>query len=77
MVTCRREHLVQFWIAFGLVGCWLALGSNGGLYWVAFYSVPGLANFHDPARFLLWSTVAISVLTAVGLDAISLRHGLP
>jgi len=60
----------------GAIGFWLALGSPGGLYWLAFYLVPGLGSFHDPARFLLWTTVAISILTAVGMDAIQVRRRL-
>jgi hypothetical protein len=73
-LRCRRENLVRFWLALGLAGGWLALGNVGGLYWLAFYVVPGVANFHDPARFLLWTTVAASVLTAVGLDALQVRQ---
>jgi Bacterial membrane protein YfhO len=72
-LRCRRENLVRFWLTLGTAGAWLALGSVGGLYWLAFYVVPGLANFHDPARFLLWTTVAAAVLTAVGLDALQIR----
>jgi len=76
VVSCRNENLVRFWYALGLVGIWLAVGSVGGLYWLAFYVVPGLSNFHDPARFLLWTTIASAVLTAVGFDALMIRNRL-
>lgn len=73
ITRCRNEHLVRFWLATGSIGFWLGFGIIGGLYWVAFYTVPGLASFHDPARFLLWTTIAVSALAAIGLDAILLR----
>ncbi len=59
-----------FWGSIGIVGIWLALGINAGLFSVAFFTLPGLASFHDPARFLLWTAFALSVLTAFGFDAL-------
>jgi hypothetical protein len=73
LLRCRNEQVVRFWVAIGLFGVWFALGSIGGLYWVGFYAIPGLSNFHDPARFLLWTTVSVSVLSAIGLDALQVR----
>ncbi len=73
LLRCSRERLVQFWSILAFLGLWLALGINGGLYWLAFYAVPGLANFHDPARFLYYTTFGFAVLTAVGLDALRER----
>ncbi len=74
VVRCRKENLVRFWLIAGLFGGWLSLGSAGGLYWLAFYVVPGLSSFHDPARFLIWTTMSLSVLTAVGFDALKVRR---
>lgn len=66
----RRWHYppVRFWACMAFLGIWLAFGVWGGLYLVAYYLLPGLANFHDPARFLLWTVWALSVLTALGLS---------
>ncbi|HLJ56525.1 MAG TPA: YfhO family protein [Chthonomonadaceae bacterium] len=75
-MRCLREQLVRFWLVIGMIGFWLGFGISGGLYWLAFYSVPGLGSFHDPARCLLWTTVSVSILTAVGFDAIQLRTRL-
>lgn len=70
---CGREKQVRFWAIIAFVGIWLAFGKAGGLYWLAYLLVPGISNFHDPARFLFLTTFASAVLTAVGLDAIRLR----
>jgi hypothetical protein len=73
IVRCSRERLVRFWSILALLGFWLALGTPGGLYWLAFYAVPGVSSFHDPARFLFYATFAFAVLSAVGLDALRER----
>jgi len=57
----------------GLFGIWLSFGILGGIYWLAFFAVPGVSNFHDPARFLFYATFAFAVLSAVGLDALRER----
>ncbi len=64
----RNSAKVRFWGLAGGFGLWLAFGLNGGLYAVAFYILPGLANFHDPARFLLIAVFAASVLAAEGWE---------
>jgi len=77
---CRREGRVRFWGAVAVLSLWLALGVNGGLYWLAFWLVPGVSKFHDPARFLFITTLAFAMLTAVGTEALRIRHwqtGLP
>ena len=65
----RSRRKVRFWMAAALVGIWLAFGNMGGLYWLAFKTVPGLSNFHDPARFLIYTVFAFAVLTALGWEA--------
>ena len=35
--------------------------------------MPGLSNFHDPARFLLYTTFAFAALTAAGWDSAAKR----
>ncbi len=73
VLRCAREALVRFWAILGLAALWLATGTAGGLFWLAFLLVPGLSNFHDPARFLFLTAFAFAVLTAVGLDALAMR----
>ncbi|MCS6777044.1 MAG: YfhO family protein [Chloroherpetonaceae bacterium] len=72
LVVRRRwpDCTVRFWTCMALLGIWLAFGVWGGLYLGAYYLLPGLANFHDPARFLLWTVWALSVLTALGLSGL-------
>lgn len=73
----HRRRLVRFWAIVAGIGLWLALGESGGLYWVAYAVVPGISNFHDPARFLLVTTFAFAVLTGVGLNAMHWRRRGP
>ena len=74
LIKSHRKKLSVFWGIVSLAGVWLAMGVNLGLFTMAFYLIPGLASFHDPARFLLWTSFGLSVLTATGMDAILKRH---
>jgi hypothetical protein len=62
-----RRPAVLFFTLFGGISLWLAMGRFGGLYWFAFYLVPGLKSFHDPARFTYLTTFSLAVLAAIGL----------
>jgi hypothetical protein len=75
----RTNATTRFWLAFMAVSLWLALGTDAGLYWVAFYLLPGLSKFHDPARFLVLFTFGAAVLTAIGFDMLlrDRRFSLP
>ncbi len=64
----RRAVSVRFWTWTFILCVWLAFGTAGGLYFLAFYAVPGVSKFHDPARFLIPGTFAIAVLAARGSD---------
>lgn len=55
----------RFWLGVALVGFWLALGRAGGLFSVVFNIVPGVKQFHDPARFLYLGTFGLSCLAAL------------
>ncbi len=68
-LTCHKSARVRFWLITASVSLWLSTGTAGGLFWLAFYVVPGLANFHDPARFLFITTLSMCVLTAIGIDS--------
>ncbi len=64
----RRETL--FWLAVFAGSLWLATGISGGLFRVVYAFVPGMTLFHDPARFLLGTAIALPVLGALGLQAV-------
>ncbi|MES2460098.1 MAG: hypothetical protein V4671_05910 [Armatimonadota bacterium] len=63
-----REGESRFWFFVGLIGIWLAVGRDAGLFKIAFYILPGINRFHDAARFLIPATFAVSCLAAVGFD---------
>ncbi len=62
-----RRRAIRFFAFLGAVALWLSLGRYGGLFFLAYYIVPGIASFHDPARFNFVTTFAIAVLAAAGL----------
>ncbi|MCS7310649.1 MAG: hypothetical protein NZ741_10550, partial [Armatimonadetes bacterium] len=47
---------------------WLALGTSGGLYLVAYYLLPGMRAFHDPARWLVLADFALCTAAALGWE---------
>jgi hypothetical protein len=61
---------VRYWLLLVGVCVWLAMGVNAGLYVVAFYLLPGLGKFHDPARLLIPATFGAAALTCAGFDAL-------
>ena len=63
----NKRLATRFFAGAALISVWLALGKFGGLFWIAFHIVPGISNFHDPARFAFVSTFALAVLSAIGL----------
>jgi hypothetical protein len=65
-----RRRTIFFFTVTAVVSLWLALGKFGGLFWIAFYVVPGLASFHDPARFTFVTTFALAVLGGFGLRSL-------
>jgi hypothetical protein len=66
----RKSAEVRFFALAALLGVWLALGRAGGLYVVAFFVLPGVNKFHDPARWLHVAVFALACLAAFGLDAV-------
>lgn len=57
-----------FWLGMLLISAWLATGTPGGLFPVAYAVLPGMKLFHDPARLLLGTAIALPVLGARGLQ---------
>jgi len=73
----RQDAPMRFWTEVFVAGTWLAAGGWGGLYRAAYAVLPGFRSFHDPARCLLWSAWALSVLAAFGLERCLERVRLP
>ncbi len=46
----------------------MAFGGRGGLYYLAYFVLPGFRSFHDPARCLLPACFAVSLLAGFGLE---------
>lgn len=63
----------RFFAVLGFVSLWLAMGRFGGLYFLAFHGVPGLASFHDPARFAFVTTFCFACLAAFGMRTLRER----
>lgn len=70
-----RYGEIRFWIGIVLFSVWLALGIGGGLYFLAFYVLPGLSIFHDPARFLILAHFGLCTLCSYGF-AFYLKPGI-
>jgi hypothetical protein len=71
MLLCfRHSGETRFWMTAALCCVWLAMGKAAGLYAVAFYVLPGVSKFHDPARFLHPATFAMAVLAAQGAESL-------
>jgi hypothetical protein len=69
LVFWKRSPDVRFWLGALLLTLWMSFGIMGGLFWVAFYTLPGISLFHDPARFLIIFHFAACFLTAYGYNA--------
>ena len=61
----------RFWVGVFGFGLWMALGGKGGLYYLAYFVLPGFRAFHDPARCLLWACFALSLLAGYGMERIA------
>ena len=64
----------RFWTGVFGVSLWMAFGGPGGLYYAAYFVLPGFRSFHDPARCLLLACFALSLLAGIGLEQL-LRRG--
>lgn len=68
--SASTRRRAAFWTIVAFVSVVVAMGRQGGLYTVAYILLPGLAAFHDPARFTLITTLALAVLCAIGMAAL-------
>lgn len=58
----------RFWLVAAGLSLWLAIGTSAGLYILAYYLLPGLKAFHDPARWLIITDFALCVAAAFGWE---------
>ena len=63
-----RRPLARFFIIGALAGLVMALGRYTPVYWLAYYSMPGVNLFRVPARWLFLYTFAMSALAGMGLQ---------
>lgn len=68
-------HRGRFWSLTAGAALLLALGPTGGLYIAVYYGLPGVARFHDAARFLMIAGLAFSILAARRAQALQLQKG--
>ena len=74
-IAVRRGRLPIRWllIALGLVGLLLAFGRWNPLYSLLEY-VPPFNLFRVPARYLLWTSLSLALLTGMGFDQLSISR---
>jgi len=68
--TWAAEHraLTRFWLVSALVGLVLALGKNTPIFPFLFRRIPGFDLFQAPTRWLAVTTVALALLSGIGLQ---------
>jgi hypothetical protein len=72
----RTQVLVSLLLC--LVGWWLSLGVQGGLYPLVYRFVPGAKAFHDPARFLHYVHIAVPLVIGAVLTSLdTIKLGRP
>lgn len=67
LVTSRGRLAARFYGWLAVLSLLLALGRYGGLFMAAYYLVPGISTFHDPARFAFLTTFALCILAGLGM----------
>lgn len=66
----RVRAEARFWLIVAGISFWLAMGPSAGLYFVAYYTLPGIKAFHDPARWLILTNFALCVSAAMGWEGL-------
>lgn len=73
---CKKDRTnIYFLVMLGLVGAFLAKGTNGpfgGIYTWMFDHIPGFVMFRDPTKFYLWIALSYSILIPLTLRQICL-----
>jgi len=71
-LSFRRNRAALFWGGLVVGSLLLAWGRYAPFYRLAYLTVPGFRAFRDPARFLYLYTLGLAVLTAYGLENLTL-----
>lgn len=67
-ISLRPPNNVWIWLSLGLLGILLALGSLAPLHPI--FSIPPFSFFRVPSRFLIFSFISASILSAYALNSI-------
>ncbi len=73
-VRAFRTRLGAFLAVTAFIGFMLALGENGFLFYLI-YKLPLFGTFRNPARFMFFVTIAMSLLAGIGFDEAWRRKG--
>ena len=73
IIALKSARYARFWAGWTIGFFWLSMGVFGGLYALAYFVVPGVARFHDAARFLVGFSLGGAVLAALGAQHLSLN----
>ncbi|MDW8319730.1 MAG: hypothetical protein RMM08_00070 [Armatimonadota bacterium] len=74
LASWKVRSEARFWLIVAALSLWLATGASGGLYILAYYLLPGLKAFHDPARWLILTDFALCVAAAIGWEHLRLSR---
>ncbi len=62
-----KRDVALFYMIVGAVALWCAFGPAAGLYTLLYYTIPVFSFLRAPARFGVMVTLALSILSAVGI----------
>ena len=65
-LATRHEKAARFWLLISVVSVILALGAGALFYLLAWFLVPGVRAFRNPARMLMAASLGLPILAALG-----------
>lgn len=68
----RAQGEERFWKWAVVLSLWLAVGPYGGLYWLAYYLVPGMQAFRTPLRWTAVTDFALCLWSAWAFEQVLL-----
>ncbi|HSL21584.1 MAG TPA: hypothetical protein VK886_08610 [Vicinamibacterales bacterium] len=71
-----RRKVAIFYALVALFGFWLSLGPAGGLYLILHNTLPVFSFLRAPSRFGLSVTLALAVLSAMGVEAVARKNAM-
>lgn len=74
VMSLHRSRPAGFFLAALVIGLWLSLGHHGGLFTLAYYTVPGVSLFRVPARMANVTCFCGAVLAALFVHAVCERQ---